>query len=363
MRLTRREFLTGCAALAVLPRPTAAGTEMGDNIRAVYLSSGQLENPAKIKELLGLIEATELNAIVIDVKDSKVLLEPRELSTLRFFKERDIYVIGRLITFQDSRLAVERKDLAVRDADGNLFLDGNPKWRRYWVDPAARDAQDWNIEVAKRVIDAGVDEVNFDYIRFPHQRSLVYPVWDRVVPKFMVLEDFFARLRRELDRHMDARGVRVALSIDVYGYVYLNWSEPGIGQRLLDAAKYFDIVAPMAYPSHYQCNEFGVKDPTLHPALVYERTIREGLELFREEDLAAVTRPWIQDFSVMNIYGCRDPERPEEYVLSRKGNLVVKYGASRVRAQIDAARKLGLHGFMLWNPESDYTRGALLPKS
>ncbi|MDP3947096.1 MAG: putative glycoside hydrolase, partial [bacterium] len=144
MRLTRREFLGGFAALTVLPSalPRSALAEQGDDIRAAYLSSGQLENPAKVKELLGLIEATELNAIVIDVKDSKVLLEPRHVATLRLFKERGVYVIGRLITFQDSRLAQDRKDLAVRDADGGLFLDGNPRWRRYWVDPAAKDVQD-----------------------------------------------------------------------------------------------------------------------------------------------------------------------------------------------------------------------------
>ncbi len=359
--LTRRQFLAGCAALAALPQRVAA--ETGDDIRAAYLSSGQLENPAKIRELARLIEETELNALVIDVKDSKVLLEPRHLSTLRFFKERGVYVIGRLITFQDSRLALDRKDLAVRSADGGLFLDGNSKWRRYWVDPAAKEAQDWNIAIAKRVIDAGVDEVNFDYIRFPHQSKLVYPHWDRSLPKHAVMEEFFARLRGELDLHMAKRGARAKLSIDVYGYVYLNGIEPGVGQRLLGAAKYFDVVAPMAYPSHYSCGEFGVKDPNLHPALVYDRTLRAGLETLRAAGLTAATRPWVQDFSVPNIYGCRDPKRSEEYVVSAKGNVVVKYGASRVRAQIEAARTLGIRGFMLWNPENDYTENALLRKN
>ena len=361
--LTRRRFLfsLGCAVLAVAPMRASA--DVGDDIRAAYLSSGQLENPAKVRELVRLIEETELNAIVIDVKDSRVLLDPRHLATLRLFKERGVYVIGRLITFQDSRLALDRKDLAVRSADGGLFLDGNPRWRRYWVDPAAKEAQDWNIAIAKRVIDAGVDEVNFDYIRFPHQRSLVYPHWDLSLPKHAVMEEFFARLRRELDLHAAARGVRAKLSIDVYGYVYLNGIEPGVGQRLLSAAKYFDVVAPMAYPSHYQCNEFGLKDPNLHPALVYERTLAKGLETLRAAGVTVATRPWIQDFSVPNIYGCRDPKRSEEYVVSAKGNIVVKYGAARVRAQIEAAKKLGVRGFMLWNPESSYTENALLRKN
>lgn len=346
--LTRRQFLIGSAALAF---PSSA--DAGDDIRAVYLSSGQLENPVKVQELLGLIAETDLNAIVVDVKDSKVLLEPRHVATLRLFKDRGIYVIGRLVTFQDSRLALDRKDLAIRDAKGNFFLEGNPQWRRYWVDPAAKDAQDWNIAVAKRVIEAGVDEVNFDYIRFPHQRSLVYPHWSPRIPKDVVMEDFFARLRSELG---------AKLSIDVYGNVYQFGAVSGVGQRLLSAAKHFDVIAPMAYPSHYQCNEFGVKDPNLHPALVYERTLKAGLETLRQAGASALTRPWIQDFSVMNIYGCRDPKRPEEYVRSPKGNIVVNYGAARVRAQIEAARKLGIRGFMLWNPENEYTRGALLSK-
>jgi hypothetical protein len=362
MQITRRQFLAGLVGVSLAPHKKAAQQASGDNIRAVYLSSSQLANRPKILELLRLIENTELNAIVIDVKDSAVLLEPYHLAVHRLFKDRGIYVIGRIVTFQDSRLALQNKDIAVKNPGGNLFVDGNPKWHRYWVDPAAKESQDWNIAVAKRVLDAGVDEVNFDYIRFPHQSNLVYPRWDGKRTKYAVMEEFFERLRMELGRYMSMRGIKAKLSIDIYGYVYLFGKEPGVGQDLVAVAKYFDVIAPMAYPSHYKCGEFGVMDPNLHPALVYEKTLASGLEILKHAGMSVITRPWIQDFSIMNIYGCRDKNKPEEYVRSQSGNTIVKYDKSRVRAQIDTAAKLGIDGFMLWNPSNNYTADALLSK-
>ncbi len=315
-----------------------------DNIKAAYLTSAHLDNPAKISYILKLIEETKLNAVVIDIKDSAVYLKPRHIQTIKRFKERGIYTIGRIVVFQDSVLARKRLDLAIKTKEGELWRSGRFLWNRFWTDPASAEVAAYNIEVAKQAIDAGLDELNFDYIRFPsdgNMHNIVYPAWDGVTPKHVVLERFFARLQRELKAYKPS----IILSADIFGYVYLNGAELGIGQRLEDIVKYFDVLAPMPYPSHYRCQEFGIPDPNTQPFLVYDRTLAAGLSRFARIGTLPVTRPWIQDFSIRNIYGCGNP---------------VKYDAFMVGEEIRALRKHGCGGFMLWNAGSTFTREALL---
>ena len=116
--------------------------------------------------------------------------------------------------------------------------------------------------------------------------------------------------------------------------------EAGIGQDIFNTAKFFDVLSPMAYPSHYHCKEFGVHDPNAHPYLVYHETLSRGLNFLKERNV--VIRPWIQSFSLRNIYGC-GPKIP--------------YGSKEVNAQIRAAEDLGIRGFMLWNVANVYPAG------
>ena len=135
------------------------------------------------------------------------------------------------------------------------------------------------------------------------------------------------------------------LSIDIFGEVFAYGSEPGIGQKLSDIAEFFDVISPMAYPSHYQCGEFGLKDPNTNPYMVYKRTLEPGLRYLRSIGFKGKVRPWIQDFSIANIYGCGP---------------VVYYGPQEVKAQIKASEELGSAGFMLWNAANNYTKKALM---
>ena len=275
---------------------------------------------------------------------------------IRRFKNSGTYAIGRQVVFQDSYFARKRPDLALRIASGGDFwYSGRRDWKRYWVDMASPVVWDYNIKVAKDGLDMGFDEINFDYIRFPSDGPIErtangwkeiparYPVWDGKTPKPDILDVFFGRLRRELKAHKAG----AVLSIDMYGAAFRNGLEPGVGQKLTSIARHFDVVAPMAYPSHYQCGEFKVRDPNLYPALVYSETLKGGMQILSAAGSSAVVRPWIQDFSIPNIYGCGGS---------------VQYGPKEVRAEIDASRALGINGFMLWNGSSNFTEGAFRPK-
>lgn len=330
-------------------------------VKAVYLAIDYLYNQKKISYLENLIDSTELNAIVIDFKVGKPVTDDYMRNLIARFKNKGVYVIGRLVVFQDSYLAKNRPDLAIKDSNGNFCYSGRKDWQRYWVDMSSSEVWDYNIEIAQKGIDLGFDEINFDYIRFPSDfgancdssGKVMYPVWKgnflqdgpKKAEKYRVMEEFYFFLNRELKSYASVKGVKTRLSIDIFGEVFLYGEEPGIGQRLSDMAKYFDVIAPMAYPSHYKCKEFGVKDPNAYPYLVYKRTLEGGLAKLKKYNFQGEIRPWIQSFSLQNIYDCGP---------------FIKYGSAEIKAQIQAGVDLGIDGFMLWNGASNYIKESLL---
>ncbi|MBI2446660.1 MAG: hypothetical protein HYV51_02440 [Parcubacteria group bacterium] len=350
--LNRRDFLFLIPAF--LLKPTEAISEsvsQSDKIRAAYLSVDHLYNPQKIEYIFSLFDGTELNAVVIDFKVDKPQINQSVKDLITRFHQRGIYVIGRLVMFQDSYLARTRPHLAIRNKNGDMCLSGRKTWQRYWVDMASDEVINYNVEISKQGIDMGLDEINFDYIRFPSDLSncnlkndIVYPVWNGH-DRYQTMRRVFSTIREHLNGYAGKNNTRVILSIDIFGEVFAYGSEPGIGQKLSDIAEFFDVICPMAYPSHYQCGEFGLRDPNAHPYAVYSKTLEPGLKRLRTSGFKVGVRPWIQDFSIANIYGC---------------GLVVFYGPKEIRAQIQASEDLGVTGFMLWNAANNYTKKALM---
>lgn len=318
----------------------AKNSPSADEVRAIYLSSDHLFNEAKIAELERIIAATGANGIVIDFKDSNVLSQDHMAGLARRFKRAGAYTIARIVVFQDSYFARKHPEVAIKKSSGEFWYSGRAVWRRYWIDPASPLVQDYTIAVAKRAIDAGFDEIQFDYIRFPtdgNMKDIRYPVFDESrETKGQVMERFFRNLRAALK----AYNPQVLLSIDVFGEVFVYGKERGIGQHIEDVARYFDVISPMAYPSHYMCGEFKVQDPTAHPYLVYNETLRKGL--LHLGGTKVIIRPWVQDFTINSIYGC-GPQ--------------VRYTADRIREEIRGGTDLGIKGFMLWNAGSNFTPG------
>ena len=318
----------------------AAAFPLPDAIKALYLGSDTMFSKAKIAEIERILETTSANGIVIDVKDSNALSPEYIKELVRRFKGKGVYTIARIVVFQDSYFAKKHPEIAVKTGAGSFWYSGRAVWQRYWLDPASSLAQDYNIEVALRAVDAGFDEIQFDYIRFPtdgNMKDIRYPVYNEErQTKGAVMEEFFKKIKSRLK----ARNPNILISIDLFGEVFVYGLERGIGQHLADVAKYFDVLSPMAYPSHYQCKEFGVQDPTAHPYLVYQKTLANGLKHLAGKNV--IIRPWIQDFSITSIYGC-GPQ--------------VAYTTERVYEQIRAGQDLGIKGFMLWNVRSNFSVG------
>lgn len=370
--MKRRETLTLLLTAFMMPLKTladestliATSTKKPKPVKAAYLAIDYLYNQRKVEYIESLIETTELNAVVIDFKVGKPVLDDYMKNLVERFHKKGVYVIGRTVVFQDSYFATKKRpDLALRDKNDTLCFSGKKEWQRYWVDMASPEVMDYNIEIAKDAVDIGFDEINFDYIRFPsdfkgdcgRRENTAYPVWqgnnlkepERRASKYAVMRNFYSKAASTLKRHAASQGKNIVLSIDVFGEISLYGEEPGIGQKLSDIAQFFDVISPMPYPSHYQCGTFGVHDPNAHPYLTYKRTLSAGVKILSSFDSQAEMRPWIQDFSWPNIYGC--------------GPKII-YGPEEVKAQITAGEELGINGFMLWNGGSVFTRGALRPE-
>lgn len=331
-------FLSAILISEILSQPAPKLPPKSDEIRAIYLSTNNIFNKRKIEELENIIRTTNANGIVIDFKDSNSLPQDYMATLAKRFKNCGAYTIARIVTFQDSYFTRKHPEIAIKNSTGEFWYSGRKIWQRYWLDPASELVQDYNIEVAKRAIDAGFDEIQFDYIRFPtdgNMKDICYPVFNtNKTTRTEVMKIFLQKIRDSLKSYSP----KTLIGIDVFGEVFVYGNEAGIGQKLLDIAEYFDVISPMAYPSHYMCRGFGFQDPTAHPYEVYFETLRRGLNFLGKKKV--IVRPWVQDFTIRSIYGC--------------GPTVV-YDKEKVLAQIQASRDLGINGFMLWNVSNNFT--------
>lgn len=329
-----------------------------DTVKGVYLTSNTAGSDVRRGDIFDLIERTELNAAVIDIKTSHGLVafttnvalardagiiaeRPYDLKQiLADAHDRGIWTIARLPAFEDPALAVARPDLALTTSGGGIW-----QTRRgvAWLDPTNRAVWKYAADLAQNAIARGFDEVQFDYIRFPSDGALadtVYDAWseDSGVPKHEVIGEFFAYVRSRLP------GAK--LSADLFGLTMDAAASPEnslfIGQRLRDAIAQFDVISPMVYPSHYPPFYQGFQNPSSDPGGVIAQTMDAALpylETLPQSEVAgsfAKIRPWLQDFDLGAVYT-----------------------PAMVRAQIDAVEARGAEGWLLWNPQNTYSEAAL----
>ncbi len=329
-----------------------------ETVKAIYLTSWSASKESRIDYLIDIAKTTEINAVVIDIKDysgyvaydttvpevEKYGAEQIRISDIDLLIQRlhaeEIYVIARITVFQDPVLARARPDLAVRSKTeaASLWLDN---MGLAWIDPAAKESWDYNIAIARDAINQGFDEINFDYVRFPSDGNLQdmsFPFWDNNIPKHSIIREFFRHLRQELSA--------VKISVDLFGLSTISSNDLGIGQIIEDGFEYFDYVCPMVYPSHYADGFIGYQNPAEYPYEVIRYSMEGALRklmLYKEsQEVRAQLRPWLQDF-----------------------NLGAVYDVQMVRAEIEAVYDaLGddFSGFMLWNSQNFYTIEALEPK-
>lgn len=317
-------------------------------IRAVYFGSNrsmladQKVAERKANQISELIAKTEINAVVMDAKDDSGFHVLEESYGARFaalaarFKAQNGYLICRIVVFKDTRFPRTNPAGAIKRISGSLWADrrGNR-----WYDPADPEILAHTLRISRRAVELGCDELNYDYIRFPSPidgslHDAAYPFRSNKNMR-KTLERFFAELRNFSNREYPS----IPISADIFGYVFLVGSVPEVGQHLESIAQYFDIISPMAYPSHYQCGNFGVRDPNTAPRKVYAGTIRAGTKYLEDRGMATRVRPWLQAFSISNISGC--------------GGKVI-YGRENFREQIRALHDLGIQEWMAWNAGAEY---------
>lgn len=318
-------------------------------VNAIYMNPNISTTEADVDRLIEIIDTTDANAIVIDIKeelifyDSKVeffvdagtvrpIIDLRAL--LKKFRDHDIYTIARLVVFKDSLVAENQPDLAVlNNQTGDLWRDMNGV---SWVNPMEPVLWEANSDLAVEAAELGFDEIQYDYVRFPTDGDLSttdFGMENTQENRENAIHGLLKMTREKL------LPTGAKLSADVFGYTLLVDDDLGIGQNFIKMAEYVDYLSPMVYPSHFPNGSIDVDGhPNDFPYETIEVSMRKGRE--KLDGTAAQIRPWLQDFSFFDL---------------------MPYGDDEVRAQIDASEDVGTSGWMLWDPNNEYHPGALDP--
>ena len=305
-------------------------------------------------QLIGVASRTEVNALVIDVKDdrgfvlyrsrvplareigadtNRPMRHERLRAMLDSMRAHHVYPIARIVVAKDPLLASTKLEWAIRRK-----ADPSSPWRdkkgNPWLDPHQDGPWRYAADLACEAVDLGFSEIQFDYVRFPDDKRLVseatFPL-ARGRLRAQVIREQLLTTRARLEP------LGVPVTADVFGLTATDTTDMGIGQKWEQFINTVDVVLPMMYPSHYNPGSYGIGNPNAHP---YE-TIAHGLKDAHRRSAgiagAATLRPWYQDFTL----------GPPHYT------------ATEVRAQIEAGYANGVMGWVLWNPRSEYNEGAI----
>jgi hypothetical protein len=339
-----------------IARPRAPLVATPDTLRGLYVNRWAAIGQ-KIHKLIDVAKRTEVNALVIDVKDDRgYMLYPsrvplaREIGAdaqnseimpmshkrlraiLDTMRANDIYPIARIVVVKDPMLAEKKREWAIkRKSDGEPWLDKNGK---PWLDPHQKGVWDYAVDLAIEAVNLGFSEVQFDYVRFPDEKRLVR---EAAFPLAA------GRLRADVIRAQlgDARKrlapLGVPMTIDVFGLTTSDTTDMGIGQRWEAFIDQADAVLPMTYPSHYAPGSYRIAKPNANPYAVIDAALKDARRRTDGVEGAAKIIPWYQDFTLG----------------------APRYGAAQVRAQMQAGYDNGVPSWILWNPSSNYTLAAL----
>jgi hypothetical protein len=323
-------------------------------VRALYVNAWAFGS-SRFERLLDLVDGSEVNSLVIDVKDDTGYLTYRSSvptavaiganaqlrardarARLDAMRARGLHPIARIVVAKDPLLAARKPAWAIQHRDGGLWRDrgGTP-----WVNAFEDSVWIYAAQLAEEAVRLGFAEIQYDYVRFPDEppsrrASAVFPGR----PEGAALRDGVTDGLRLLQRRTRALGV--PCTIDVFGLTTSVTGDLGIGQVWDDLVRHADAVLPMVYPSHYRRGEYGVAQPNAAPYEVVHRALRDAQRRSQALGHSAEIRPYLQAFTLG----------------------APRYGPEHVRAQIRAGAALGIHGWVLWNPRSVYEKGQIVPE-
>jgi hypothetical protein len=320
--------------------PKRTGPPVPEEIRGVHVTMALASLDGKLAEYTRI---PGINTIQLDVKDENgevafhrlaPPLAKRVGSAMRYYDPvkaakqvhaEGLFLIGRVVCFEDPILSKGRPDLAIRTSGGAV-------WQNHaglgWTNPYEKRVWDYNLRIAQAAARAGFDEIQFDYVRFPSDGDIESAVFPGKRNEAMGVT--IARFVHYATKRLKPMGVRV--SVDVFGLSATR--DLGIGQSPRRLSKIVDAIYPMVYPSHYGPGEYGLDSPVSVPGRTVGRSLRDFRRQMRRGKAELV--PWLEDFSFT-------------------GTTTLTH----VQEQIRAARRWKSGGFLLWNPSGVYTEGAL----
>ncbi len=355
---------TASAADSGKAKPVAHATKRvarPDSMRALYVNAWASGSHSRMADLIRVADATEVNAFIIDVKesdtflayDSTAILLAKEIGAdqrpatkwlhtlIDTLNAHGIYSVARIVVFKDRMLAEKKPEMAIRHVNGGLWRD---KKGGAWVNPYDHTVWDYNIAIAKEALDMGFSEVQWDYVRFPDvtntmRATMVYPGANGKTRQDNIGE-FIKYSKAQLASY------GVPITADVFGLVTHDIADVQIGQHWETVITAADAVLPMVYPSHYANGHYGFARPGAVPYNLIRVALTDAVVRTKfVADSAKVPvgeiRPWLEAMSI-------------------RGN---NYGSREVRQQIQATYDAGLKSWALWNPGSKYAEfeGALRP--
>jgi hypothetical protein len=322
------------------PPPKRTGPPVPKEIRGVHVTMALASLDGKLAEYTRI---PGINTIQLDVKDENgevafhrlaPPLAKRVGSAMRYYDpvkaakqvhSQGLFLIGRVVCFEDPVLAKARPDLAIRTSGGAVWQNDAGLG---WTNPYEKRVWDYNLRIAQAAARAGFDEIQFDYVRFPSDGDIESAVFPGKRNEAMGVT--IARFVHYATKRLKPMGVRV--SVDVFGLSATR--DLGIGQSPRRLSKIVDAIYPMVYPSHYGSGEYGLASPVSVPGRTVGRSLRDFRRQMRRGKADLV--PWLEDFSF-------------------SGTTTLTH----VQEQIRAARRWKSGGFLLWNPSGVYTEGAL----
>ena len=331
-----------------------------DGVKGIYLT-GHSAGGARLADLTKLLNDTELNAMVIDVKDDfgdmtfdlksdnplikentqNYVSDPAQM--MKHMEEHQIYPIARVVVFKDTRLAEARPELSFTHEDGSVWKNGRGE---SFVNPFSQEVWEYNVEIAKQAAKMGFKEIQFDYVRFPEgfetrsdELKYTYGGYqekglDDIQQRVEAVTDFVKYAKKELEPY----GVDV--SVDIFGYSATVPEAPGIGQNFSKISENVDVISSMIYPSHWG-SYFGIAKPDLEPYKLVSEYMKVENDVLGKLDTPPQSRPWLQDFTASYLGA---------------GNYR-EYGPAEIEAQIKALKEAGVNEFLLWDAGNTYTRG------
>ncbi len=386
-------------------RPVVKHVPLPKQVKNIYMSSCVAGTPSFRNDLLKLAAETEVNSIIIDIKDYSGTIAFPVASTSAWYpawleagcgardmKEfiaelhaLDIFVIGRITVFQDPFYTKVRPDLAVKRSDSKTV------WKDHkglsFIDVGAREYWDHIVELSRLSYNIGFDELNYDYVRYPsdgNMKDIAFVNSEKneqgVIDKPANLETFFDYLYEKVSdptlydavRHENT-GREKAIpytSADLFGMTTTNTDDLSIGQIQERAAPYFDFIAPMVYPSHYPDSFLGLGNPNDHPYKVVNYAMARGvermqattttLEGFKHEPIYTTNASGTKTFTGVYTKPAYGPDKFRTWI--QDFDYGGDYDAADVRAQIQASYDAGVGSWMVWAPSNRYTKAAFESK-